>query len=240
MSDALISIGIVVGAYLLGSIPTAYILGRLVAGIDIREYGSGNVGTSNFSVHVGKKWIVPLVSTDVFVKGTLPVVAAGPMLFDAGSATAAVASLAAISGHNWPVFLKFSGGRGLSVGLGALLAYGIPLFVLWASIPGILFTLSPWRDSAVLWLLATLLLPIWALWAGYDLWVAIFGLGFALTTIIRRVTSSGFQKSLSIHDDLTRARLIWNRTIFDRDIASREDWVHNRPHNDAAASHSNG
>ena len=239
MSEPLISIGIVLAAYLLGSVPMAYILGRLVAGIDIREYGSGNVGTSNFAMHVGKKWIVPLVMIDVFVKGTLPVVAAGPMMLDVGSTTAVLASLAAICGHNWPVFLKFSGGRGLAVGLGALLAYGIPLFVLWASIPGIVFTLTPWRDSAVLWLLATLLLPIWVLWAGYDWWIAIFGIGFALTTIIRRATSNGFQKSLATHDELTRWRLIWNRTIFDRDIASRDLWVHSRPSETGVGNRSN-
>ena len=69
MSDALPSIALVAAAYLIGSIPSAYLIGRLIAGIDIREYGSGNVGASNVSVHVGKKWVAPIAIFDVFVKG---------------------------------------------------------------------------------------------------------------------------------------------------------------------------
>ena len=229
MSDVVLSVGLILGAYLLGSIPSAYLIGRFVAGIDIRKYGSGNVGASNVSVHVGKKWVVPIALFDVFAKGLLPVYIGGPALLDLNTAAVAVAALAAMCGHNWPIFLKFSGGRGISVGIGSIVGYGIPLFVLWATIPGVLFSLTPWRDSAGSWLLATLLLPIWALWAGYDAWVAAYGFGFALITIIRRVTSGGFEKSLLTYGELTRTRLIWNRMIFDRDIASRDEWVHNRP-----------
>ena len=229
MSDVLLAFVLILAAYLIGSIPSAYLAGRFVAGIDIRKYGSGNVGASNVSVHVGKKWVAPIALFDVFVKGLLPVYVGGPALLDLNPVAIAIAALAAMCGHNWPIFLKFSGGRGVSVGLGSIVAYGVPLFVLWATIPGVLFALTPWRDSSVSWLLATVLLPIWALWAGYDAWVAVYGAGFALITIIRRVTSGGFQKSLLTYGELTPIRLIWNRTIFDRDIASRDAWVHSRP-----------
>ena len=229
MSDLMISVGLIVGAYLVGSIPSAYLVGRFVAGIDIREYGSGNVGASNVSVHVGKKWVVPIALFDVFAKGFLPVYVSGSAVLDLGPATQTGAALAGMCGHNWPIFLKFSGGRGISVGIGSILAFGMPLFVLWATIPGVLFTLTPWRDSAVSWLLATLLIPIWALWAGYGEWVALYGVGFAVITIIRRVTSGGFKESLLSYGELTRTTLIWNRMVFDRDIASRDDWVHSRP-----------
>ena len=229
MSDVLIAIALILGAYLVGSVPSAYLVGRFVAGIDIRNYGSGNVGASNVSVHVGKKWVVPIALFDVFGKGLLPVLVGGPLVLDVNSSVVACAALAAMCGHNWPVFLKFSGGRGISVGIGSIMGYGVPLFVLWATIPGILFTLTPWRDSAVSWLMATVLLPIWALWAGYDSWVAVYGFGFALITIIRRVTSGGFQKPLLTYGELTPTRLIWNRMLYDRDIASRETWVHSQP-----------
>ena len=229
MSDLLLSVALVVAAYLVGSIPSAYLIGRLIAGIDIREYGSGNVGASNVSVHVGKKWVAPIALFDVFAKGFLPVYIGGPVLLDLEQTAQTIAALAAMCGHNWPIFLKFSGGRGISVGLGSMLAYGLPLFVLWATIPGVLFTLTPWRDSAVSWLLATVLLPVWAIWAGYGSWVAVYGVGFALITIIRRVTSGGFKDSLLTYGELTPARLVWNRMIYDRDIASRDAWVHSRP-----------
>ncbi len=229
MSDTLPSIALVAAAYLVGSIPSAYLIGRLIAGIDIREYGSGNVGASNVSVHVGKKWVAPIALFDVFAKGFLPVYVGGAVLLDLGPLVQAITALAAMCGHNWPVFLKFSGGRGISVGLGSMLAYGVPLFVLWATIPGVLFSLTPWRDSAVSWLLATILLPAWAIWAGYGSWVAVYGVGFALITIIRRVTSGGFKDSLLTYGELTPSRLVWNRMIYDRDIASRDAWVHSRP-----------
>ena len=229
MPDVALIIILVIGAYLIGSVPSAYLVGKFVAGIDIREYGSGNVGASNVSVHVGKKWVVPIGLFDVFAKGYLPVYVASSAVLDLGVNAQAIAGLAGLCGHNWPVFLKFSGGRGISAGIGSILAFGIPLFVLWATIPGILFTLTPWRDSAVSWLLATLLMPIWAIWAGYGEWVAVYGAGFALITIVRRVTSDGFRESLITYEELTPLRLIWNRMVFDRDIASREDWVHSRP-----------
>ena len=229
MPEVLQSIVLVVAAYLVGSVPTSYLIGRLIAGIDIREYGSGNVGASNVSVHVGKKWVAPIALFDVFAKGFLPVYVGGSALLDLGPATQSVAALAAMCGHNWPIFLKFSGGRGVSVGIGSIVAYGMPLFILWATIPGVLFSLTPWRDSAVSWLMATVLLPVWALWAGYDTWVAVYGVGFAVITIARRVTSGGFKDSLLTYEELTPARLLWNRMIYDRDIESRDTWVHSRP-----------
>ncbi len=229
MPEELTAVGLIVAAYLIGSIPSAYLVGRFVAGVDIREYGSGNVGASNASVHVGKKWSVPIALFDVFVKGFFPVFAGGPLLLDLHPAAIAIAALAAMCGHNWPIFLKFSGGRGISVGLGSIAAFGFPLFVLWATIPSVLFTLTPWRDSAVSWLLASATLPIWALWAGYDAWVAVYAVGFAAITVVRRISSGGFTIPLQTYSELTRLRLIWNRAVFDRDIASREVWVHTRP-----------
>ena len=62
-------IALYIGSFLLGSIPTAYIIGRLVRGVDIRGYGSGNVGSANLYEHVGKKWVYSVAAVEVFVKG---------------------------------------------------------------------------------------------------------------------------------------------------------------------------
>ena len=62
-------VALYVAAYLLGAIPTAYLLGKLAKGIDIRQYGSGNVGGGNVIQHVGKKWFVPQMVSDCLVKG---------------------------------------------------------------------------------------------------------------------------------------------------------------------------
>jgi glycerol-3-phosphate acyltransferase PlsY len=109
-------------AYLLGSIPAAYIVTRLATGKDIRRLGSGNVGGNNVYQYVGLRAAIPVV------------------IFDMGKATAAVAiahclldaplfephlfvllsGIAAVAGHMWSIYLKFSGGNGLSPTLGAL------------------------------------------------------------------------------------------------------------------------
>ena len=60
-------------SYLVGAVPTAYIIGRLVKGLDLRTHGSGNVGAANLLYHVGKGWVVPLGLVEVLVKGASPI-----------------------------------------------------------------------------------------------------------------------------------------------------------------------
>ena len=109
-------------AYLLGSIPAAYIVTRLVIGKDIRRLGSGNVGGNNVYRHVGLRAAIPVAIFDVG-KGTAAVAIAHwlldaplfePRLF------VLLAGIAVVAGHTWSVYLKFSGGNGLSATIGAL------------------------------------------------------------------------------------------------------------------------
>lgn len=107
-------------AYLLGSLPSSYVAGRL-RGVDLRENGSGNLGATNVYRVLGAGAAVPVVIFDV-AKGFVPA-----SLFPGwdGSADARLAiayGLAAIAGHVWPVFLKFRGGKGVATGAGVLLA----------------------------------------------------------------------------------------------------------------------
>ena len=97
----------IAAGYLIGSIPTAYIVARFYKGIDIRTVGSGNVGGSNVGMHVGK---LPYVATLLFdlVKGALVVAVLEQYGFATGARLAA--GLAAVIGHNWPVWLGFAGG----------------------------------------------------------------------------------------------------------------------------------
>ncbi len=111
---------LLLAAYLAGSIPTSYLAGRL-AGIDLREHGSGNLGGTNVYRVLGWKAAVPVVVVDVS-KGLLPT-----WLFPAwdAHATAGLAlayGLCAIAGHIWPVFLGFRGGKGVATSGGVLLA----------------------------------------------------------------------------------------------------------------------
>lgn len=123
-------IGVVVIGYILGSIP----FGLLVAkrkGVDVRQYGSGKTGTTNVLRTVGGKAAAMVFGLDL-LKGILAVVVAGLMIgrdymviegHAVGMLIAQVmAALAAMAGHNWSVFLKFRGGRGVATFFGGLVA----------------------------------------------------------------------------------------------------------------------
>ncbi len=114
----------VLTAYLLGSFPTAYLVGRLIGGIDIRKHGSGNVGSTNTARLLGWRWGLVVQSIDI-LKG---VIAAGvvPVLFTAGQGTdgsqlGMLAGVAAVAGHCWPVWMGFRGGKGVNTAAGVLL-----------------------------------------------------------------------------------------------------------------------
>jgi len=104
-------------AYLLGSIPTGYILGYL-SGVDVRKAGSGNVGATNVARVAGKKLGLLTLVGDA-AKGIIPVWLARRLGMDVDAA--ALAAFAAFLGHLFPVFLNFQGGKGVATALGALL-----------------------------------------------------------------------------------------------------------------------
>jgi acyl phosphate:glycerol-3-phosphate acyltransferase len=108
----------VVFAYLLGSVPSGYVLGKL-AGVDVRKTGSGNVGATNVARVVGKRQGVLTLLFDM-AKGLLPVVLGRKM--DLGTTAIAITGIAAFIGHLYPVYLRFKGGKGVATALGVLLA----------------------------------------------------------------------------------------------------------------------
>ncbi len=110
-SSILVSLFLVLLGYLCGSIPTAYVVGKWLKGIDLREYGSGTVSSSMVWVHVAH-WVGPLVGIFDILKAAFP--AWLGMKLGSGPAVATIAGLAAVIGHNWPIFLHFTGGRGIS------------------------------------------------------------------------------------------------------------------------------
>jgi len=103
-------------AYLVGSLPTAYLLVRLMTGEDVRRKGSGNVGGTNALRTAGWKAGVAVTIIDI-AKGALPVWLM--TRFNPESEWVAAAMLAAVLGHCYPVWLKFRGGKGVATGFGA-------------------------------------------------------------------------------------------------------------------------
>ena len=146
--DVYLALAMIVGAYLVGSIPTSYLIGRLAKNVDIRERGSKNIGASNLASQVGAWWVVPVAPFDVFIKGALPVLIASEKILGLGIGIEVASGLAGIIGHNWSIFSGFKGGRGMATVFGATLAINFPLLIVYASIPTLGVHFTPWKDSA--------------------------------------------------------------------------------------------
>jgi glycerol-3-phosphate acyltransferase PlsY len=117
-----------IAAYFLGSVPTAYIIAKMIMNIDIREKGSGNVGATNALRVMGKRYGALVLACD-FLKA-FAAASIGEYFF--GQTIGLIAALIAIAGHIFPLWLKFKGGKGVAAGLGGLTAvFPLPmLFVL--------------------------------------------------------------------------------------------------------------
>jgi glycerol-3-phosphate acyltransferase PlsY len=103
--------------YLLGSIPTGLIAGRLAGGVDLRDYGSGKTGFTNSLRVIGLRRSAPVFVGD-FAKGLAAALL--PLLWTDDPWARATGALAAVVGHVWPLFAGFRGGRGVLTGAGAL------------------------------------------------------------------------------------------------------------------------
>ena len=122
---------VIILGYLLGAIPFGVLVARVVGQGDVRKYGSGKTGATNVLRVAGKKAAALVAVLDIS-KGALAVVFAGLIIgrnylvvgnFALGALVAqCVAALASMAGHNWPIFLKFKGGRGVATFFGGLVA----------------------------------------------------------------------------------------------------------------------
>ncbi len=126
----------VILAYLIGSIPTGYIVVKLLKGEDIRKIGSGSTGATNVKRVLGKGWFFGVMLMDAF-KGALPVLVA--KYFDCPLGILAVlAAVAVLIGHSKSIFLGFTGGKSVASGVGTILALcwqvGLLIALIWAII----------------------------------------------------------------------------------------------------------
>ncbi|MCB0712785.1 MAG: glycerol-3-phosphate 1-O-acyltransferase PlsY [Ignavibacteriae bacterium] len=123
---------IIIVAYLLGAIPSALVIGKLFFGIDIREKGSGNMGSTNTFRTIGWKAGIAVQTLDI-LKGVAAVVVARIVFsgnlpfpnmtpFEDITIVSVIAGIAAVIGHVWTVFGKFRGGKGINTALGMLIA----------------------------------------------------------------------------------------------------------------------
>jgi acyl phosphate:glycerol-3-phosphate acyltransferase len=111
--------GLLSFSYLLGSIPFGLLIAKIFYGVDIRQRGSGNPGATNVWRNLGRNPGIATLTLDI-VKGVIPVVVA-KQLFPYDDALHVLCGLAAIIGHNWSVFLKMKGGKGVATSAGVFL-----------------------------------------------------------------------------------------------------------------------
>ncbi len=161
------TIAIIIG-YLLGSIPSAYITTRLATGKDIRRMGGGNVGSLNVHREVGT-WPSFVAGVVDLSKGAAAI-AIAYWLLDLSPIFVLLIGLAAVIGHNWMVWLKFSGGKGMGVTIGTLVIL-LPVYGYWPGLP-IIFgvILIPYiitRNIAVSMCIALVALPF-ITWLGMN------------------------------------------------------------------------
>ena len=127
-------------AYLIGSIPTGYIIVKAKTGDDIRKIGSGSTGATNVKRVLGKKWFFIVMLLDA-IKGALPVILgkiAANYANDSIGIIAVFCAIFVIIGHSKPVFLQFKGGKSVASGVGTILALnffvGISIAIIWSII----------------------------------------------------------------------------------------------------------
>ncbi len=212
------------GAYLLGSVPAAYLAGKWSRGIDIRQCGDGNVGATNLMRLTSKRIAIPVIIFDTG-KGVLMVWIARLLGLDITQQI--VVGVAAIIGHNWPVFLRFNGGKGIFTSLGV-----ISILVPWLGLIALLiaYSMAPFRQLALGTIISVASLPIfsWFLPQPFSIekplpitlgFVAIF-----LLAVIRRLTAPRTIFTASV----TPRQLLVNRLLFDRDIRDRKAWINQK------------
>ncbi len=149
---------VIIASYLIGSIPVSYLVARLWKGIDIRNYGSGNVGMTNVWRNAGPAAGVLAWAGDLG-KGVLTILLAKHF---GGPEVVAAAGIAVLAGHSWPVFLGFKGGKMVATFVGVIAAIALPVgliaAVVWLAVVGLSGYVSVGSIAAVL----SIPLLIWA------------------------------------------------------------------------------
>lgn len=166
LPDITVLLPALAGAYLLGSIPCGLLLTRAAGLGDIRNMGSGSIGATNV-LRTGNKTIALCTLLGDLAKGLLAVLLAGA-IWPSEPMVPALAALAAVVGHNYPVWLKFKGGKGLATALGALLGFVWPAALvaglIWLAVAAI------FRISSLAGLIASAVTPaiVWYMSGTFD------------------------------------------------------------------------
>jgi glycerol-3-phosphate acyltransferase PlsY len=209
------SVLVILVAYLIGAVPVAYLTGRVLRGIDIREYGSGNLGPSNIWQNVSKPATIAvgLIEIGQACAGILLAKATGQSL-----TVQVLAGIAALGAHNWCPFLRLDGGRGVGFAIGFMLVLSWPALGAFTviSLAGVLLRAVPQFVG-----LGILSAPFWAMIAGQQPEIVAGLAGVAALIMIKRIFGNDVTALAGPHG----GEVFLNRLLFDRDTRERERWV---------------
>ena len=177
-----------IAGYLIGSIPTAYVFGKIYKGIDIREHGSGNVGATNVFRVLGKGPGVVVLLIDIF-KGFIVVTLAADLFHTTEIFERIILAVCVVGGHNWTVFLQFKGGKGIATSFGVLIGLTLKIAVIR---PVLLWVITTWiicflitRFVSLSSILAAIALPIVMLLTNQSFELVCLGILFCLFVVVR-------------------------------------------------------
>lgn len=173
-----------VAAYFLGSIPTSWLVVKLVTGKDLRELGSGNLGATNLYRQLGWKWAIPAAIIDV-AKGAIPVLVFAPEA-GGGPLLAALLGITAVLGHVFSVFVKFKGGKGVATGAGVMLGFAPWAVLASAALWGLIVRLTGYVSLGSILAAAALPLAVWLLHPERRDVVWVFGLLALMIIVLHR------------------------------------------------------
>jgi glycerol-3-phosphate acyltransferase PlsY len=216
-------LGLIAGAYILGSVPVSYLVAKRFYGLDLRKYGTGQMGGGNLWRMTSWRLGLPVGVFDLS-KGILMVWLA--KLLGLSVAQQIIVGLGAIAGHNWSLFLRFQGGRGFATMSGVVLV--LPMINEMTPWPAVAFTTIVVagtvivRSSPVSALLGTAALPLVSWRFGEPMVVTLSFLAMFLMIVVKRLSAPGPAETVS------RKRLFLNRLLFDRDIKDRKAWMYRK------------
>jgi glycerol-3-phosphate acyltransferase PlsY len=217
---------LLVVSYLFGSIPASYMVGRW-RGKDMRKQGTGQVGAGNLWRTTSRR-LGLLVGIYDFLKGAVMISIAWRVGLDPGLQLAV--GLAVVIGHNWPVFLRFHGGRGIATCLGIIIimpVINMEEITTWPLVAffGVLAAgVVIYRHTPVPILIGLILLPIISRVTGEPLSLNIAYLAMLVIVVSKRLVA----QPAPAKREISMGRLLLNRLLYDRDIGDRAAWVHRK------------
>lgn len=177
---------VILAAYIAGSIPNAILVGKLWKGIDVREHGSGNVGATNVFRVLGAGPGAVVLLLDA-LKGVIGVYF-GIIWLGAGWGPV-LGGLVVMAGHNWPIWLRFKGGRGVATGLGVILMLVPKITLIVIGVFALIVYIT--RYVSLGSIIAAILVPLLMLLFHESLPVLVFGMVASLFVVIRHRANIG-------------------------------------------------